>query len=122
VEIDAKLQDLVPVKDAAKARRCVFDLLSRMTGFANSGELLLMEVEEPPNPRRSCDLNVYDAGLRMHEIADLIDATLHDFAVSQARGRTVFDRAGERALGHISAGIGRDGQEFVTIYFGVEAH
>ena len=121
-EIEVKLQELIPVNEAANARRCVFGLLARIARFADTGELLLMEVEEPDNPRRSCDLNVYDAGVRMHDISDLIDATLNDFAVPSAQGRAVFDRFGDRALGHLSAGVGRDGQEFVTLYFGVEAH
>jgi tryptophan halogenase len=121
-DIDAKLRDLVPETEAADARRCVLELLSRIARFADSGELLLMEVEEPGNPRRSCDLNVYDAGLRMEEIADLVAATLRDFAVPQARAQALFGRIADRALGHISAGLGRDGKEFVTFYFGVESH
>jgi hypothetical protein len=121
-EIEVKLQELIPFNEAANARRCVFGLLARIARFADTGELLLMEVEEPDNPRRSCDLNVYDAGVRMHDITDLIDATLNDFAVPSAQARMVFDRVGDRALGHLSAGVGRDGQEFVTLYFGVEAH
>jgi len=121
-EIEVKLQELIPANEAANARRCVFGLLARIARFADTGELLLMEVEEPDNPRRSCDLNVYDAGVGMHDISDLIDTTLKDFAVPAAQGRAVFDRASDRALGHLSAGVGRDGQEFVTLYFGVEAH
>lgn len=98
------------------------NLLSRVGRFADSGELLLMEVAEPGNPRRSCDLNLYDAGLRMEAISDLVQATLRDFAVPHAHAQAVFHRNGDRALGHISAGLGRDGKEFVTFYFGVESH
>ena len=81
-----------------------------------------MEVEEPDNPRRSCDLNVYDAGVRMQDISDLIDAALNDFAVPPAQARDDIRSRRRSALGHLSAGVGRDGQEFVTLYFGVEAH
>lgn len=122
VEIDARLQDLVPADEAVRARRCVSSLLSMVADIADSGELLLMEVEEPGNPRRSCDLNVYDAGLRMGEIAQLVEAVLRDFAVPDSRAQAVFEPVGERTLGHISAGVGRDGKEFVTFYFGVESH
>jgi hypothetical protein len=121
-ELEAKLRDLVPVNEAPNALRCALGLVSRIASFAESGKFLLMEVDEPGNSRRSCDLNVYDAGLRMHEIADLLETALSDFAVPRAQSQSVFDRAGDRALGHLSAGVGRDGGEFVTFYFGVEEH
>jgi tryptophan 7-halogenase len=121
-ELETKLADLVPADEAPRASRCTLALVSRIAAFADSGELLLMEVEEPGNPRRSCDLNVYDAALRVGEVADLIDAVTADFAVPPARTHAVFGHAAGRMLGHLSAGVGRDGQEFVTFYFGVEAH
>jgi len=121
-EIEAKLQELIPAKDAANARACVLGLLSRIASLPTLAKLLLMEVEEPGYPRRSCDLNVYDAGVRMREISELVDGALRGFAVPPAQGRAVFDRASDRALGHLAGGIGRDGKEFVTVYFGVEAH
>jgi len=122
IELEQKLADMVPAEAAPRAHRCVFALVTRVSALAESGEALLMEVAEPGNPRRSCDLNVYDAELKMSDVADVIDAALADFAVPQVRRRAAFDPARERMLGHVSAGRGRDGAEFVTIYFGVEAH
>jgi tryptophan 7-halogenase len=121
-ELEMRLRSLVPEDQAPHARRCLFGLLSRISGFADAGEVLLMEVEEPGNPRRSCDLNVYDAEMRIGQIVDLIEGVMTGLSVPQAEHRDVFDRAADKALGHVSAGVGRDGREFVTIYFGVEAH
>lgn len=121
-ELEQKLRDLVPAQDAPRAHRCTLRLVSRVANLADRGELLLLEVEEPGNPRRSCDLNVYDAELRMSEVADLLDTAMTDFAIPPARARAVFDPAAARLLGHLSAGLGRDGEEFATIYFGVEGH
>lgn len=122
IELEQKLADLVPAMEAPRAHRCTFALVARVSALIESGGALLMEVEEPGNPRRSCDLNVYDAELLMSDVAGLIEATLNDFAVPQARRRAAFEPARGRTLGHLSAGRGRDGAEFVTIYFGVEAH
>jgi hypothetical protein len=122
VGLEQKLQDLVPLRDAPRAHRCAFGLVSQIADLAERAEALLMEVHEPGNPRLSCDLNVYDAGLRMSEIADLIETAAADFAIPKVRAQEVFDHAGDRAVGHLSAGLGRNGAEFVTIYFGVEAH
>jgi tryptophan halogenase len=121
-ELEAKLRSLLPAREAPRALNCALGLVSRVASFADSGELLLMDVEEDGNPRRSCDLNVYDAALRVHEIADLLGAAMRDFAVPEPRSQSLFDRSANKSLGHLSAGVGRDGQEFVTIYFGVEAH
>jgi hypothetical protein len=34
----------------------------------------------------------------------------------------LLERSGALALGHMAGGHGRDGAEFVTVYYGVEAH
>jgi tryptophan halogenase len=122
LEIESKLRALIRRDEAPRALRCALGLLSCVAPFADSGQLFLMEVEESGNPRRSCDLNVYDAELRVSQIASLLDATVTDFAVPQERARAVFERSAELALGHLSAGVGRGGEEFVTIYYGIEAH
>jgi hypothetical protein len=121
-ELEARLRGLVPEEHAPRAHRCALGLVSRTAALADSGELMLMEVEEPGNPRRSCDLNVYDAGLQLRDIADLLDETLRDFEVPAAQARSTFGRSERTALGHLSAGMARDGSEFVTVYFGVEGH
>lgn len=121
-ELEQRLEALVPAREAPRAHRCALALLARIGACGEEIEPLLMEVEERGNPRRSCDLNVYDAELRIAEIADLLETAVADFAVPEARRRLVFDRAAGRTVGHLSAGLARDGREFVTIYFGVEAH
>jgi len=121
-ELEARLRDLVSAIEAPNALGFALSLVSRLAAFPDTGRFLLMEVDEPGNPRRSCDLNVYDAELRMHDISDLLETALADFAVPISHARLVFDRVADRSLGHLSAGVGRDGQEFVTIYFGVESH
>jgi tryptophan 7-halogenase len=121
-EVESKLHALMPAGEAPRALRCALGLLSRVAPFADSGRLFLMEVEECGNPRRSCDLNVYDAELRVSQIADLLEAAAIDFAVPPPRARAVLDRSRDLALGHLSAGVGRSGEEFVTIYYGIEAH
>jgi hypothetical protein len=121
-ELESRVRSLFPADHAPRALRCALGLLSRTSTLADSGELMLMEVEEPGTTRRSCDLNVYNAGLRLRDIADLLEATLADFEIPSARARSTFGRSEPTALGHLSAGLARDGSEFVTVYFGVEGH
>jgi hypothetical protein len=120
--IAARLRTLVPAAEAPRALRCGLDLLARAAVRTQARHLFLMAVEEPGNPRRSYDINVYRAELHLRDIADLVGAVATEFAVPQSRVRALLERSGALALGHLSGGRGRDGEEFVTIYYGVEAH
>lgn len=120
--IAERLRRLVPPGEAPRALRCGLELLSRSSKRADARELLLMEVAEPDNPRRSYDINVYRAELHLGDIADLVGSVAADFAVPRPQVRVLLERDGARDLGHLSGGRGRDGGEFVTIYYGVEAH
>ncbi len=117
-----RLATIVPAEEAPRALRCALELLSRSTARTDSRNLALLEVAEPDNPRRSYDLNVYRAQLHLHDIADLVASVAPDFAVPQPQVLALLDRSGALDLGHLSGGLGRDGREFVTIYYGVEAH
>ena len=121
-ELEARLRTMLPSAQAPRALDYALRLVSQTASLADAGEVLLMEVEESGNPRRSCDLNVYDAGLRLSDIADLLEHALRDFAVPAVIAAPVFAGSSAKALGHFSAGVGRDGEEFVTVYFGVEGH
>ncbi len=120
-EAAIKIAALLPAHSAARALRMTMDLLATVSALADAGNLSILEVEEPGNPRRSCDLNVYDAALRLSDIADLLATTARDFEVGKTRLDEVFGDAGRSALGHLSAGIDRNGGEFATIYYGIEA-
>ena len=121
-DVESQLLSLLPAQVAPRALRSALHLLARVAPLAERGRLLMMEVEEAGNLRRSCDLNIYDAALRVGGIFDLIETMTREFGVPPARVAAVFGCARGKTLGHLSAGIGRDGEEFVTIYYGVEAH
>ena len=85
-------------------------------------EILFMEVEEDGNPRRSFDMNLYDARLTLDAIAPLLAGMWRYFGIPEARSDAVTAAHGARPLGHLSGGIGRDSGEFFSVYFGVTAH
>jgi tryptophan 7-halogenase len=120
--IAERLQVLVPAPQAPRALRCGLALTARASGRTDPRHLFLMEVAEPENPRRSYDINVYRAELHLGDIADLVTAVAADFAVPQPQVDALLARSGTLALGHLAGGRGRDGEEFVTVYYGVEAH
>ena len=121
-EIAAHLDDPALADAATPATLCARSLLARLERTTGAGELLLMSVEEAGNSRHSLDLNLYRAGLRVGAVADLIEAAALALASPAPATRTALARSADRSLGHVSIGVARCGEPFLTIYFGVEAH
>jgi tryptophan 7-halogenase len=121
-EIAARVHALLAPANASRALACVLALLSVACARTKAENLFLMEVEEPGNPRHSCDLNLYQADLQVRDIVDVVRALGMEFAIPHEAVTALLSRCGALALGHIAGGRGRDGGEFVTVYYGVEGH
>ncbi|GAA4652683.1 hypothetical protein GCM10023116_49670 [Kistimonas scapharcae] len=83
-------------------------------------ELMCLEVNEPGNPRKSFDLNLYDTEIVLGDIRHLIKQLTDAFQIEPVKvTRWLDDNAGQ-PLGHLSCGIARNGRPFKTVYFGIE--
>ncbi|MDR3374081.1 MAG: hypothetical protein P4L98_10170 [Ancalomicrobiaceae bacterium] len=109
------------VAEAPVLHRLLSQTMARATSRLPSFAPMVLEVEEPGNPRKSLDINIYPAELRLADIADLIADVVSGLSVPPDRwAATLADHAG-KTLGHVSAGRGRGGEAFATVYFGIEA-
>lgn len=87
----------------------------RLLEMAPGGDALrLLEVDELGGPRRSLDLNVAQAELRLGELTGLLAPVMGG---TPAGADYLAAHADER-LGHFAAGVARDGKPFATIYHG----
>jgi hypothetical protein len=102
-------------RDAEDAALGILDRASRRIG---PGQLLYLEVTEADNPRRSFDINVYKADLRVHDLGELLERMCRHFMVSPEAFQAFYARAKDKRLGHVSGGIDRGGEDFLTIYYG----
>ena len=78
--------------------------------------LLYEEVSEAGNPRRSWDVNLYKTGLRVRDAAPELAAMGRHFGLEEVALSDALARLQERLLGHVSGGLDRRGQEFVSVY------
>jgi hypothetical protein len=102
-----------PVLTAAAAA-----LLARVARFQPIDEMLVLEVREEGNPRCSFDLCVYDAGVRLADCGDWLESLWDHFAISAQDRTALWSRIGQAQLGHFAGGVGRDGEEFCSLYYG----
>jgi hypothetical protein len=119
-EIEARLEAIL----GGDSHRTVLDAAKQITEIAaartSHQDILYLEVSEDGNPRKSFDINVYRAGLQVGELYPFLSGLGQNYAVSHTGFHDLYHRIREKRFGHISGGVGRDGKDFCTIYYGVE--
>lgn len=83
-------------------------------------KFLYIEVSEEGNPRLSFDIKLYEANLLMGEITPLMTDILKYYDIPGDRFAAVNTPIRDKAFGHLSGGIDRHGEDFLTLYYGVQ--
>lgn len=96
-------------------------ILTQVPSACPMGNLQLLRVSEASNPRLSLDLNLYDAQMRVSSLRDVSSSLLATdaFASLLKSSMAALDTIGNELLGHVAFGVGRDGENFLTVYYGV---
>ena len=76
------------------------------------------DVIEKKSKRRSFDINVYEANLQLEELYPLLSKMCRHYSISSRKFQILYDRYRSRIVGHLSGGIGGNGKDFLTVYFG----
>ena len=79
-----------------------------------------VEAAEEGNPRRSFDLNFYKAGLRAGDLRSPLSRLFESYSIAGALLESLLEQSAARPFGHLSGGLGRDGEDFLTVYYEIE--
>lgn len=82
------------------------------------GRWRYMEAEEGGNSRRSFDLNLYNAEMRLSEITPVLMRMWGHFCIEPMQWQPVLESDSGETLGHLSGGIHRNGEDFFNVYYG----
>ncbi|MDW4496651.1 hypothetical protein R5H30_01555 [Sulfitobacter sp. D35] len=85
-----------------------------------TGAPAVLAVDDHGTPRRSVDVNFYDANLTLADVADIVTDLFEVLGPGAAEADKFLATHGDRVIGHVAAGCGRDGARFATIHFGAE--
>lgn len=83
------------------------------------GNLTYLDVTEVNNRRASFDLNLYPAALCVSELAGPLREMCKQFKLPVVVRDQLLHAVGRESLGHLAAGVHRNGAPFVTLYHGV---
>jgi len=79
-----------------------------------------VEVTEEGNRRKSFDVNMYKAGVRLEELQPFLVRLAEYYGLDLDEFRLFCERIGSKKFGHLAGGIDREGRDFMTVYYGVE--
>ncbi|MBQ0721033.1 MAG: hypothetical protein KBT88_03610 [Gammaproteobacteria bacterium] len=110
----AGISDLCP----REAKRALVDLLLLAAQKVPARDLQLLQVSEPGSVRKSFDLNLYDACLALADVQSILTEMLVACGAEPESVNKTLSPLAHETLGHIAGGVTRNGQSFLSIYFG----
>lgn len=99
--------------------RTTRSVIDRAAPQLRNDSFIYLEAGEESTNRRSYDLNLYKAKCKMHHMMDLLDAARAAYGLPEQATRHL-ETAAEQRLGHIGGGQGRDGNDYLSIYYEID--
>lgn len=100
---------------ALEIARGIVELAARRVG---EDRFLYFETTEDDNPRRSFDINLYNAGLMLEELYPLLLRMCEHYLIPSEAFHRAYAPVRGTAFGHVTGGIDRHGRDFLSLYFG----
>ena len=94
------------------------DFLDIVSTRTTHVEVNYFEVTEENSKRKSFDINIYQADIQLEELYPLLLKMCRHYSIPPGEFQALYDPFKSKIVGHLSGGIGRDGKDFLTIYFG----
>ena len=111
-----RVDALFASKDLTGPHEVAREIVRLTLGRLAADQIQYLEVIEPGNLRRSFDLNIYDAGLKVADLEPTLRKLSRHLKIPPATFASVFDHVSRNHLGHVAGGLHRSGKPFFTIY------
>lgn len=116
-QIGERLQVLVPAAEGAITCEIARQVVELCAKHADSERFIFLEAGEAGNQRKSFDINLYRAEVRMEVIYPVLKQLCRHYSVRVTELDRIYQDFRHRELGHISGGIDRHGKPFFTVYY-----
>ena len=113
------IENLFNCEDAS-ALRVTKDLFNLEGGQIGTDKLLYLEVEDQDRSRKSFDIRLYDANLSMRKLMPILLRVADRFSLESEPIEQLLSREKDKTFGHLSSGYDKNGEEFMTFYYGAQ--
>ncbi|MBD2449023.1 hypothetical protein H6G76_18050 [Nostoc sp. FACHB-152] len=119
-DIVNKLSQVYPANAHSESLVISNSILEIAAKRSGDSGLSYLEVIEENNSRKSYDLNIYPARLRVRDIQHILVKMFRYYSIPENLFLPLYTQIKDKLLGHIAGGIHRNGQDFFNIYYGLE--
>jgi hypothetical protein len=116
-DIMTRLRDIYQGPQYEEPRAATKEILDIALARTASHNILYLEVSEGNNPRRSFDMNMYRAKIPLKDLHHLLSKMCQNYSIPTEEFDKLYEKIDDKMLGHVSGGIDRQGQDFLTIYY-----
>lgn len=95
------------------------DIIRFAASRSDATSFIYVEVGEENNPRRSFDINLYKANLRLSDIYPSLSRTQQHYSIPAEQFARLYKLVGDKLFGHLSGGVNREGNDFLSVYYEV---
>lgn len=117
-EIRHRVEGLVGGDPQAGLGALTAALVARALEAVTPQAIQFLEVREVGNPRKSFDINVYKMESRLVDWLIPLRMASEHFAPPAEAFDALLGRIGKERVGHLAAGVDRQGRDFLTVYHG----
>ncbi len=119
-EIQTRLSDIYDNDKGRKLIELAGEFLRIILSRTTHDKIYYLDVTEEHSQRRSFDINAYSANLQLKELYPLMMKIWQYFSIPAREFSELYRQMETKIFGHFSGGIDREGNDFLTIYFGLE--
>jgi hypothetical protein len=118
------VERLADIYDSPGSSRIPFEAVRAILDIAfarvSHERIRYLEVSEGSNPRKSFNLNIYAANIKMREARPVLEQLFRHFGIPAEQFQALMAHIGHKKFGNLSGGINREGKAFFTLYYGAE--
>lgn len=120
-DIMRRMTHIYPSSDQPSTSQAALNIVRQGLKHNPAATFLYLEANESDNPRHSFDVNLYQTGLRLADIAHELHHAATQFNIDCEAVDAQLMQLESCPLGHLSGGIDRYGREFLSVYGEIQA-
>lgn len=120
-EMIERINDLKVSDDHSATFEMAGQIVAYCARDVNSKAFRFLEATEADSPRKSFDINLYEARVNLQNIYPYLKNLCHDYSVHVDELDRLYSRVDSCMLGHLSAGLDRKGEVFFSVYYEADA-